>query len=201
MQYYDANPEVVPKPPSEGWNADDNGKADTLKLDDIVLTSQEQSQIKDIFDLFDTDGGGSIDSDEMDAAMYALGFQPSIGKQHIKEQAGPGNKKVVTVEEFTAMMKGELMIANPLETIWAAFTALSLAGEHAGIHKPVLNQGCSSQRGTLVTLEGLKRACREYDVVMSDGELKVMMDEIDTNGSGTVDREEFMQIMHNTPWF
>jgi hypothetical protein len=28
-----------------------------------------------------------------------------------------------------------------------------------------------------------------------------MMDEIDTNHSGTVERKEFMRIMHNAPWF
>ncbi len=32
-------------------------------------------QIREIFELFDTDGGGSIDRGELDFAMSALGFQ------------------------------------------------------------------------------------------------------------------------------
>ncbi len=32
-------------------------------------------QIREIFDLFDTDGGGTIDRGELDFAMSALGFQ------------------------------------------------------------------------------------------------------------------------------
>jgi Ca2+-binding EF-hand superfamily protein len=35
-------------------------------------------QIKEIFDLFDTDGGGYIDRRELDLAMVALGFQVAI---------------------------------------------------------------------------------------------------------------------------
>ncbi len=35
-------------------------------------------QIKEIFDLFDTDGGGTIDRRELDLAMVALGFQVSV---------------------------------------------------------------------------------------------------------------------------
>jgi Ca2+-binding EF-hand superfamily protein len=173
-----------------------------LKLDEIVLTPQELSQIKDIFDLFDTDGGGSIDGDEMDSAMYALGFQPTLAIAHkkSKEIASPdaGGKKGITLEEFTSLMKGELMIASPLDTIWAAFAALSYCDEQGELQqKPVSRTG----RNALVTLDGLKRACRDYDVMLSDEELKIMMDEIDTNHSGTVERKEFMRIMHNAPWF
>jgi Ca2+-binding EF-hand superfamily protein len=207
LQYFDANPEAMPKPPPEGWNASDNRTTDVLKLDDIVLSSQEQSQIKDIFDLFDTDGGGSIDIDEMDAAMFALGFQPSDGKLKLKgkkEPHGDHQNKVVTLEEFTSMMKGELMIASPLDAIWAAFSTLSHwddTDEQGKMQTPVFKPACSRHQSNVVTLEGLKRACRAYDVMLSDEELKVMMDETDINRDGSIDREEFMQIMHNAPWF
>jgi Ca2+-binding EF-hand superfamily protein len=206
MQYYDANPEAIPKPPPEGWNANYSDNADILqlKLDDIVLSSQEQAQIKDIFDLFDTDGGGSIDIDEMDAAMFALGFQPSLSKLKPKEkgvQSIDSKSKQVTLEEFTSMMKGELMIASPLDAIWASFSSLSHCEEQAETQVPVSKPACRKSLGNAVTLEGLQRACREYGVMLSDGELKIMMDDTDTNGNGTIDREEFMRIMHNAPWF
>jgi calmodulin len=204
LRFFDANPEAVPKPPPEGWNASDSRNADILKLDDVVLTPQEQSQIKDIFGLFDTDGGGSIDIDEMNAAMFALGFQPSIGNIKLKEKGEvhvDHKNKAVSLEEFTSMMKGEVMIASPLDAIWAAFSTLSHCDQEGEKQKPVSKQACSRQRGSVVTLEGLKRACRQYDVMLSNEELKVMMDDTDRNGNGYVDREEFMQIMHNAPWF
>jgi len=38
------------------------------------LTEEEVLEIKEAFDLFDTDGGGSIDPKELKAAMTSLGF-------------------------------------------------------------------------------------------------------------------------------
>ena len=43
--------------------------------DQLTLSEAEESQIKDIFLLFDTDGGGTIDMRELGFAMVALGFQ------------------------------------------------------------------------------------------------------------------------------
>merc|ERR1712080_451060 len=40
------------------------------------LTDEQKQEIKEAFDLFDTDGSGSIDSKELKVAMRALGFEP-----------------------------------------------------------------------------------------------------------------------------
>ena len=40
------------------------------------LTEEQKQEIKEAFDLFDTDGSGSIDSKELKVAMRALGFEP-----------------------------------------------------------------------------------------------------------------------------
>ena len=40
------------------------------------LTEEQKQEIKDAFNLFDTDGSGSIDSKELKVAMRALGFEP-----------------------------------------------------------------------------------------------------------------------------
>jgi len=39
------------------------------------LTEDEIEEIKEAFDLFDTDGSGSIDPKELKAAMQSLGFE------------------------------------------------------------------------------------------------------------------------------
>ena len=39
------------------------------------LTEDEVEEIKEAFDLFDTDGSGSIDPKELRAAMSSLGFE------------------------------------------------------------------------------------------------------------------------------
>merc|ERR1739840_34361 len=40
------------------------------------LTDEQKQEIKEAFDLFDTDGSGEIDSKELKVAMRALGFEP-----------------------------------------------------------------------------------------------------------------------------
>ncbi|GJN20465.1 hypothetical protein PR202_gb07846 [Eleusine coracana subsp. coracana] len=39
------------------------------------LTAQKRKEIKEAFDLFDTDGSGTIDAKELNVAMRALGFE------------------------------------------------------------------------------------------------------------------------------
>ena len=41
------------------------------------LSEEQKNEIKEAFDLFDTDGSGSIDDKEMKVAMRALGFEPN----------------------------------------------------------------------------------------------------------------------------
>ena len=40
------------------------------------LTEEQKQEIKEAFDLFDTDGSGTIDAKELKVAMRALGFEP-----------------------------------------------------------------------------------------------------------------------------
>ncbi|KAG9158776.1 hypothetical protein Leryth_013665 [Lithospermum erythrorhizon] len=40
-----------------------------------TLTQQKRQEIKEAFELFDTDGSGTIDAKELNVAMRALGFE------------------------------------------------------------------------------------------------------------------------------
>ena len=50
---------------------------DQVSLYYITYNKQEDEilEIKEAFDLFDTDGGGTIDPKELKAAMTSLGFE------------------------------------------------------------------------------------------------------------------------------
>ena len=47
------------------------------------LTEEQKQEIREAFDLFDTDGSGTIDAKELKVAMRALGFEPK--KEEIKK--------------------------------------------------------------------------------------------------------------------
>ena len=51
----------------------------------VQLTEEQKQEIKEAFDLFDTDGSGSIDAKELKVALRALGFEPR--KEEIAEIA------------------------------------------------------------------------------------------------------------------
>ncbi|KAK2709014.1 hypothetical protein QYM36_014595 [Artemia franciscana] len=51
------------------------------------------------------------------------------------------------------------------------------------------------QRNGYIPTSSLKEILRELDDQLTEEELDMMIDEIDTDGSGTVDFDEFMEMM------
>ncbi len=202
MNQFHSHPEL--------WPDHASGTMTTAEsLASVELSDQQKAQIKEIFDLFDTDGGGSIDCREKDAAFYALGFTPSFGpalqvshgrsQDSVQESKDSSSAPIeenpsqsISLHEFTQLMKGEQVMRNPLDAIWGAFAELSGA--------PGTQQVDASGQPE-VTLEGLQRACSKYDVWLSQDELSQMIADTDKDGNGSVDKDEFLHIMNQTPWF
>ncbi len=122
-----------------------------------ALSKSQAAQIHEIFDLFDTDDTGSIDPEELQFAMSALGFQT---KDNFRDQTHKEEQEVVdtlisdgkvTLEEFSALMTGELGKQDPYQEARMAFTVLSRSDGN------VRNNG-------LITLDKLKAVCMEYKV-------------------------------------
>ena len=55
----------------------------SAKSKKFELTEEQKQEIREAFDLFDTDGSGTIDAKELKVAMRALGFEPK--KEEIKK--------------------------------------------------------------------------------------------------------------------
>ncbi len=199
----------------------------------IELSKQQEAQIKEIFDLFDTDGGGTIDAQELSAAMFALGFQsksPTVSSRKsgshsplpfevldrdisLSSRTGSIRSRLgsavfdeldtaaesINLEEFTSLMKGELLGRDPQEEIRATFAAFSLG-------QGITGSGSSGGKDKVslmlpITLDMLRRTCREFDVRLSERELVFMIGEVDTDGNDHVDEVEYVKIMSLSPWF
>ena len=160
----------------------------------ITLTQHQIDQIKEIFDLFDTDGGGSIDRKELLVAMTALGFQDSDSGKQSKEQQhqemldtiDADGSDSVSLEEFTALMRGESTMVDPLEEVKAIFQALSSMEE---------------SDPSVITLNKLRLATQKFNVRFIEEELQVMMSQADLDGNSTVDEGDFISVMRHSPWF
>ena len=148
------------------------------------ISEEQKQEIKEAFDLFDTDGSGFIDGKELKVAMRALGFEPK--KEEVQKMIsdvdvdGSGR---IQYEDFVKLMTVKIMNRDPQEEILKAFR-LFASDNPAGI-----------------TFKDLKRVSRELGEKMSDEELQEMIDEADRNGDGVVDEQEFLRIMRKTNLF
>ena len=139
--YFDAKPDLKPAVIAREGS-----------IQQVNLSAQQEEQIKEIFDLFDTDGGGTIDRGEMDFALVALGFNaPKSNKNNgalVDEIVQDG---VVTLEEFSALMMGELSGRDPQEMLRAVFAVLS---QPEGVH----------DTSGLITYTKLHAVCSKFKV-------------------------------------
>ncbi len=125
------------------------------------LSEAQAAQIKEIFELFDTDGGGFIDQRELKFAMTALGFQTKQNRRVTnsgkhKEALNMMNTLMddgqVTLEEFSALVTGEMGGYIPYEEARTAFSILSRS------------DGDSKNDG-LITFDKLEDVCKEFVVL------------------------------------
>ena len=86
-------------------------KFNAKKFERPGLTEDEIEEIKEAFDLFDTDGSGTIDPKELRAAMQSLGFEAK--NQTIFQMISDLDKNKsgsIDFEEFLEM--ATLLVAN-----------------------------------------------------------------------------------------
>merc|ERR1712038_2181929 len=86
------------------------------------LTDEQKEEIREAFDLFDTDGSGTIDAKELKVAMRALGFEPK--KEEIKKMISDIDKDgtgTIDFNEFLQMMTTKMSEKDSKEEILKAF--------------------------------------------------------------------------------
>ena len=160
------------------------GKFNAKKFERPGLTEDEIEEIKEAFDLFDTDGSGSIDPRELRAAMQSLGFEAK--NQTIYQMITDLDKNKnnnIDFEEFLDMMTARMSDRDTREDINKVFRLFD-------------DDGTGS-----ISIRNLRRVARELGETMTDEELQEMIDEADRDGDGEVNEEEFLRIMKKTNLF
>merc|ERR1711998_352099 len=144
------------------------------------MTDDQKREVKEAFDLFDTDGSGAIDAKELKIAMQALGFNPTTEEvaKMVKDIDCDGNS-TVEFEEFIEMMEGKMSGKDPVEEMKKAFKLYDKDGKGK------------------ITIDDMKRVGKELGEALSEDELQAILDESDRDGSGTLTEEEFIRVMRN----
>ncbi|CAI9170854.1 unnamed protein product [Rangifer tarandus platyrhynchus] len=142
------------------------------------LSEEQKQEIKDAFELFDTDKDEAIDYHELKVAMRALGFDVKkadvlkILKDYDREATGK-----ITFEDFNEVVTDWILERDPHEEILKAFKLFD--DDDSG----------------KISLRNLRRVARELGENMSDEELRAMIEEFDKDGDGEINQEEFIAIM------
>mmetsp|Transcript_34668 Transcript_34668/g.75674 ORF Transcript_34668/g.75674 Transcript_34668/m.75674 type:complete len:171 (+) Transcript_34668:39-551(+) len=142
------------------------------------LSEEEIEEIREAFNLFDTDGSGTIDPKELKAAMQSLGFEAK--NQTIYQMIADIDKDgdgSIDFEEFLDMMTAKMSDKDTREDIQKVFNLFD-----------------DDQTGK-ISLRNLKRVAKELGETMSDAELLEMIERADTDSDGEISPDEFYAIM------
>ena len=143
------------------------------------LDEEAVEEIKEAFNLFDTDGKGNIDVRELKAAFRALGFQ--VKKAEIRQLFVDMDKDLssatITYDEFVEMVTPRMLNRDSREEIMKVFALFDDD-----------NTGC-------ISFKNLKRVATELGENLTDDELQEMIDEADRDGDGVINDEEFYRVM------
>ena len=142
------------------------------------LTDDEIEELRQAFDLFDTDGSGTIDPKELRVAMQSLGFETKNQTiyQMIQDIDKDGDGDV-NFDEFLEMMTSRLAGSDTKEDIQKLFELFD------------------DDMTGYISLQNLKRVAIELGENMNDAELLEMIERADTDKDGQISSEEFYTIM------
>ncbi|POG58418.1 hypothetical protein GLOIN_2v1790423 [Rhizophagus irregularis DAOM 181602=DAOM 197198] len=153
------------------------------------LTIEQQQEIREAFDLFDTEGKGIIDIKELKVAIRALGFEPPK-KDEIKKLLSEINNKstsesddnvdTIDFDSFNKIMAVKMSERNLNDEFLKVFQLFD-----------------DDDTGK-ITFKNLKRIAKELSEDISDDHLREMIEEADLNGDGEVDENEFIHLLKRT---
>ncbi|KAM9253734.1 centrin-3 isoform 1-T1 [Dugong dugon] len=153
------------------------------------LSEEQKQEIKDAFELFDTDKDEAIDYHELKVAMRALGFDVKkadvlkILKDYDREATGK-----ITFEDFNEVGFSSSIFFFKIVTDWIL---------ERDPHEEILKafKLFDDDDSGKISLRNLRRVARELGENMSDEELRAMIEEFDKDGDGEINQEEFIAIM------
>lgn len=144
------------------------------------LTEDEVMEIKEAFDLFDSDKSGEIDTEELKSALKNLGIDAKNQTlTNMMADLDKDNSGQIDFDEFIDMMTAKMSDRDTREDLQKVFQLFLGDDDHAD----------------KILLKHLKRVARELNENMSEEELQEMIARADLNKDQGVDFEEFYQIM------
>ncbi|XP_056176286.1 caltractin [Syzygium oleosum] len=145
------------------------------------LTQQKRLEIREAFELFDTDGSGTIDAKELNVAMRALGFE--MTEEQINQMIADVDKDgsgSIDYDEFEHMMTAKIGERDMKEELTKAFRLID------------------QDNNGKISFQDIKRISKELGEQFTDREIEEMIEEADRDHDREVDMDEFFRMMRRT---
>lgn len=153
--------------------------ATCLEVDDIKV-------LFGCFQLFDVKKQDYLLADEIDEVMRAMGFRPSPDElAELIEEIDEDGSGAIEFPEF-AQLCAKFLVEDPPPEVLRAELKQAFR---------LFDKECTG----FITMETFRSILAEVDPKLSEAELDGIIAEIDEDGSGTMDFEEFCELMMTSP--
>ena len=142
------------------------------------LTEEQKTEIKKAFELFDKDNSKSIDVEELQYAMKALGIH--LKKDKVKEimaELDEDGNGTIEFDEFLQLMSEQIGARNGLEELKKVFRTFDL--DDTG----------------KITVGNLVKVAKDLGETLTEDEARGMIYEAVRDREGVVGLEAFLRIM------
>mgnify|MGYP006113610941 FL=1 len=165
--------------PTQGKAFVNNIRSVAAKNKDMV-DSEQLEELKEAFQLFDTNHSGNIDSREFKAAMRALGFPiKKVDVIRYFKEIPKDISESLTFEEFIRIVAPIMPKRDSKDEIYKVFALFD------------------EDKTGKVSFKNLKKIAAEVGENLTDEEIKEMISEADrsTHKEGLIDFEDFFRVM------
>lgn len=146
------------------------------------LSTEQQEEIREAFELFDRDGSDSVERRHLKTLLKVLDYEPRREQTaRVLAQVGVGPRAArVTYREFVQLMANLINEKEIREEMVKAFNLFDVDGSGK------------------ITAANLRHIADQLGENMTDAELNEMIAEADLDHDGAVDAAEFLRIMKKT---
>jgi len=146
------------------------------------MSEEEIKAYKDVFALFDKDSSGTITAQELGEIMKSLGQNPSDSElQDMINEVDVDHSGSIDFDEFLKMMSTTVKAQDFAHETRAAFNVFDKDGS-----------------GT-ISADELRQVMKSLGENLTDEEIDEMIREADKDRNGTIDYEEFVQLLSPKP--
>jgi len=145
------------------------------------LDEEQLDTLQKAFNSFDTEGCGSITAETVGVILRMMGVK--ISEKNLKEviaETDEDGSGIIEFEEF-AELAAKFLVEEDEEALAAELREAFRIYDKDGLG--------------YITTDTLKEILREIDPKLTEANLDSIIEEVDEDGSGTLDFDEFMDMM------